>query len=181
MRHASARTGNLLGACGLGVADDLQAAAAQALGGAGPSLAGGVLTLVNLGGAASLDALTVALGITHSGAVRLADRLEADGLATRAPRGDDRRAKELRLTSAGRRAARRLHAERAAALASWLEPLTAAERETLAALASKLLAGRTRGRRTALRTCRLCDADACGHPEDCPVTLAADRAEARGA
>ncbi len=181
MPHTFARTANLLGACGLGVADDLHAAAAGALGGAGPSLAGAVVTLANFGGAASLEALTVALGVTHSGAVRLADRLEADDLAARERRDDDRRAKVLRLTPAGRRAARRLRADREAVLEAWLAPLTPDEQDTLADLASRLLAGRTEGRRSALRTCRLCDADACGHPEDCPVTLAADRAEARGA
>ncbi len=180
MRHTSLRTANLLGACGLGVADDLHAAAARALGGAGPSLAGAVLTLANVGGSASLDALTVALGVTHSGAVRLADRLEADGLATRERRDDDRRAKLLRLTPAGRRAARRLRADREAALETWLAPLSAAEQETLAELAARLLDGRTEGRHTALRTCRLCDADACGHPDRCPVTQAADRAEREG-
>jgi hypothetical protein len=52
VRHASSRTANLLGACALAVADDLQAAASGALGGAGPSLAAGVVTLANLGGAA---------------------------------------------------------------------------------------------------------------------------------
>jgi DNA-binding MarR family transcriptional regulator len=180
VRHASSRTANLLGACALAVADDLRAATSGALGGAGPSLAAGVVTLANLGGAATLDGLMTALGLTHSGAVRLADRLEAEDLATRERRDDDRRAKTLRLTPAGRRAVRRLRADRETAMAAWLEPLTAAEQETLADLTARLLGGRTEGRHTALRTCRLCDADACGHPDRCPVTQAADRAEREG-
>jgi DNA-binding MarR family transcriptional regulator len=168
----------LLGACGLGVADDLQAVAADALGGAGGSLASALVTLENVGGAGPLDVFVTALGLTHSGAVRLADRLEAEGLATRERRDDDRRAKTLRLTPAGRRAVQRLRADRERVLAQWLEALTPAEQDTLAELAGRLLAGRTEGRRSALRTCRLCDADACGHPDRCPVTLAANAAEA---
>jgi len=163
------------------VSDDLQAATAGALGGGGPSLAAGVVTLANLGGAATLPGLMAALGLTHSGAVRLADRLEAENLAARERRDDDRRAKTLRLTPAGRRAVRRLRADREKAMAAWLAPLTPAEQDTLADLASRLLAGRTEGRHTALRTCRLCDADACGHPDRCPVTQAADRAGRKAA
>lgn len=159
------------------MADDLHAVSAVALGAGGASPAAAVVTLANVGGSGPLDVFVTALGLTHSGAVRLADRLEAAGLAVRERRDDDRRAKVLRLTPAGRRVVRRLRADRRRVLEAWLAPLTASEQETLAALAARLLDGRTRGRETALRTCRLCDADACGHPDHCPVTLAADRAE----
>ena len=59
-----------------------------------------------------------------------------------------------------------------------LAPLDAEQRAALSRLAEHLLAGVTTGRASARRVCRLCDADACGHPERCPVTRAADRAEA---
>jgi hypothetical protein len=60
-----------------------------------------------------------------------------------------------------------------------LGPLDESERAGLTRLHEKLLAGLTGGRADAGRICRLCDAHACGHEEGrCPVTRAADRAEA---
>src|SRR5436189_5661396 len=49
----------------------------------------------------SIDALSRALALTHSGAVRLVDRLEASGLVERSPSGRGR-ALALRLTRRGK-------------------------------------------------------------------------------
>ncbi len=65
------------------------------------------------------------------------------------------------------------------ALADVLSPLDAAEREQLTRLHVRRLGGLTSGRADARHICRLCDSHACGHERGlCPVTRAADRAEA---
>src|SRR4051794_34944005 len=96
MSHTS-REANLLGACSLAIAELLPAAAADA-------------ALVALGGwlaGGTVDRLARVLHLTHSGAVRLVDRLERDGLVQRRP-GPDGRTRSLFVTTAGAREARRL-------------------------------------------------------------------------
>lgn len=161
MAHTS-REANLLGACSLAVAGLLPPSAADA-------------ALVALAGwlsGSTVDGLARVLDLTHSGAVRLADRLERDGLIERRP-GADGRTRALHATAAGAREARRLQSDRLTALEHVLAPLEAGERATLAALLEKLLAGLTSGHASAGRICRLCDPDLCGHPDRCPVTIAA--------
>src|SRR3954451_11659767 len=86
-----------------------------------------------------IDALRRVLGITHSGTVRLVDRLVAAGLVERRGGTTDRRAVPPRLTPAGRRVARRVLAAREAALEDVLSVLDPEERATLAALHDRLL------------------------------------------
>ena len=87
--------------------------------------------------------------------------------------GRDGRSRSLYVTRAGAARARELQAERFAALDDVLEPLGATDRATLTGLVERLLAGITHGGEAPRRTCRLCDADVCGHPDRCPVTRAA--------
>lgn len=178
MPHAHEREANLLGALGLALADAEQRAAARALGDATPSLAAALVTVANFAPRAGLPVLATTLGLSHSGAVRLADRLVERGLVRRLADADDGRAVHLRLTPAGRRALRRVRAAREAELERWLDPLDAAERAQLTALGERLLEAHVDARSRALVVCRLCDPDVCGHPETCPVTHGADRGEA---
>ena len=71
-------------------------------------------------GGRSMDDLRRVLGLTHSGAVRLVDRLAADGCVERRA-GADGRSVALVLTAKGRRVARRVRAARAEALESVAE------------------------------------------------------------
>jgi DNA-binding MarR family transcriptional regulator len=181
MRGASgdggARDANLLGALSLAVADRLEAAtrAAAAHGGSGPAALAALDTFLE---GSSIDTMRKPLGLTHSAAVRLVDRLTAAGLVSREA-GEDGRSVAIFLTPEGRRAAAQVQGGRMRALEDVLAPLDPAEREQLTRIEEKLLAGLTSGRADAGRICRLCDAGACGHEEGrCPVTRAADRAEA---
>ena len=179
MTHAfdGGRDANLLGALSLAVSERLETAtsAAAAHGGSGPAA---LAALEPFLGGSSIDTMRKPLGLTHSAAVRLVDRLAAAGLVMRAA-GDDGRSVAVFLTPAGRRAAAQVREGRMIALTKVLVPLDAAEREQLTRIVEKLLAGLTSGRADARHICRLCDAGACGHEEGrCPVTRAADRAEA---
>jgi DNA-binding MarR family transcriptional regulator len=126
----------------------------------------------------SIDELRRVLGLTHSGAVRLVDRLEAAGLLRRTQASGDARARGLVLTPAGRRAARRVHAQRAAALEAALAPLDGCARELLGELLGRVLGGLTDSHAAAARLCRLCEPGPCGHYDGiCPVSIAASAAE----
>jgi MarR family transcriptional regulator, negative regulator of the multidrug operon emrRAB len=180
MSHAyegeHAREANLLGAISLAVAErtDQAVQAAAARGGAAPAA---IVALATFLDGSSLDVMRRPLGLSHSAAVRLADRLAADGLVRREP-GADARSVSIRLTEEGDRLAARIRAERERALEEVLAPLSRTEREELTRLHERLLGGITGGRADAGHICRLCDAEACGHEQGrCPVTIAADRAE----
>jgi MarR family transcriptional regulator, negative regulator of the multidrug operon emrRAB len=132
----------------------------------GASVPAALTALHRLTGGQSIDALRQVVGLTHSGAVRLVDRLAAAGLVERRV-GADGRAVALQLTPEGRRAARRVHARREAAIETVLAPLTARERADLVRLHERLLTSVADGRQDRRRVCRLCDVDACGR--DCPT------------
>jgi DNA-binding MarR family transcriptional regulator len=164
------RQANLLGTCAVAVAERVRAATdSPAV--PGPSTPAALIALHTFLGGTTIDGLARVLHITHSGTVRLADRLEAAGLVERRA-GADGRAVSLHLTTAGRRAARALQAEREAAIEHVLAPLDAHERQALTGLMEKLLGALAVDRPAARHLCRMCDVDACGHPDTCPVTQA---------
>jgi MarR family transcriptional repressor of emrRAB len=163
---------NLLGSGSLAVADNVRAAVYNATG-LDASAAAALNALSVFAEGEGVDMLARALSLSHSGAVRLVDQLAERGLVRRSRNTRDRRAVAIELTPKGRREAARVAAARHEALEQALAPLTDKERERLGDLLGKLVAGQTRGVEDARRICRLCDADACGHPDRCPVTRAA--------
>jgi DNA-binding MarR family transcriptional regulator len=171
------RLANLVGALAIAVADDLTGLAQRTAGlaGRGPPALVSILSVPG----ETITELRDALGLTHSGAVRLVDRLAADGLVRREPAADGRTV-ALALTSAGREAAHRVLAEREARLAGLLRGLAPASRSALERAAEAVLHELTGERSDALRICRLCDAHTCGHPETCPVSQAWRRKAAEG-
>ena len=118
---ADERLANVLGAFALAVSDELEAATAQAAGhaGAGPAA---LVALSDLLAGRSVDDLRRAVGLTHSGGVRVVDRLVGDGLAERRP-GPDGRSVAFALTPAGRRLAGTVRDARQAALQRVLDVL----------------------------------------------------------
>ena len=171
---------NVFGALSLAVAERLSAQVEQAAGhrGAAPAALAALATFLD---GSSIDVLRRPLGLTHSAAVRLTDRLADAGLLTREA-GEDGRSVSVRLTPGGRAAAERILSARERALEQVLAPLAPPERADLSRLHGKLLAGITGGRADAGHICRLCDSVACGHDAGrCPVTKAADAAEAASA
>ncbi len=172
--HDPGRAANVLGALAL-VLTDCMSDAAEAVTGQAVTDGTALSALVHvLPPDPTIDLLRQVLGITHSGAVRLVDRLEQSGHVRRVP-GIDRRSTAIRLTASGRRAATRVAGGRIDLVRDALDALSADEQEHLADLAGKVLAGlrrdpaRTGGPITRW-TCRLCDTTACGRAEGrCPV------------
>src|SRR4051812_24988746 len=172
MRHAYNREANLVGAVALALADSMRAAVERA-GGHGASGPAAIVALDGLLAGASIDRLARVCGLSHSGAVRLADRLAEDGLVARRT-GADGRSVALVLTAAGRRSAARIRAQREAAVETALAQLGAGDRAALARAAELVLAGMAAQDSGADHICRLCDPDACGRPRGrCPVAEAA--------
>jgi DNA-binding MarR family transcriptional regulator len=164
---ADERTGNLLGALALTLADQI---------GTG-SDAAALITLRNYAEGEPLDLLRRALALSHPGVVRLADRLERRGLVERRRSERDGRAVALRLTPAGRRAADEAQAARADTVDTALAALSKDERQALDGMLERMLAAHTTDATASLVICRLCDPAVCGHPDRCPVTQGAQGLE----
>jgi MarR family transcriptional regulator, negative regulator of the multidrug operon emrRAB len=175
------RLANLVGALSLGLADRQRDATERAAGHSAAAPAALVALYEFLGGG-SMDQLRRAVGLTPSGAVRLVDRLVAEGDVQRRP-GHDGRSVSLVLTAKGRRAARRVLAARSEAMDGVLDHLTDEERASLGPIVERMLgvvtlarlADREGGREPVDGwLCRLCDFEACQRDRGaCPVAGAA--------
>lgn len=167
-----ARGANLVGALVTALNDEMEAATGRAAG----HVAACPAALVTVGGAPgqTIEQLRRILGLSHSGTVRLLDRLESEGLLQRRA-GRDGRSVALWLTPAGKRNYHLVLEERRRILADALGLLSGTEQAQLIHLTEKLLAGLTRDRAHSDHICRLCDLNVC--PEtSCPVECAAQEA-----
>jgi DNA-binding MarR family transcriptional regulator len=176
---------NVLSALATALDDATTAAVEDATGltGAAPAA---LIALHDLLAGRTVDDLRHAVDLTHSGAVRVVDRLVADGLARRRP-GTDARSLAVVLTASGRRLARAALDARAAVLHDALHDLDRRERRQLTHLIEQLVTRVVRRRlevRAAGRDpaggflCRQCDPVACGRPDGrCPAANAATSVE----
>jgi DNA-binding MarR family transcriptional regulator len=168
-----AQTTNLLGALSVAIADAQLAAMTEASG-LSPSDVASILTL-GPNPDSSVSDMARILNLTHSAAVRLADRLEDRDLVARMTRSD-RREVALRLTAKGRRLRRKIANARAAVLNDAVETLPDSERAAFDRCVRALLVRLTSSRTRADRLCRLCDEDLCPK-ERCPVECRAAEIE----
>lgn len=172
---------NVLGALSLVVADRMNAAV-EAVAALGPSAPAALVALHEFLDGGSVTQLSSVLGLSHSGTVRLVDRLAVEGLVERAG-AHDGRAVSVVLTSSGRRVALQIRQARSKALTGALFALTSDEVDNLATALEKMLTTITLARveersahppdHTQPWLCRLCDFAACGRSEgNCPVNNA---------
>lgn len=152
---------NWLGA----VASSVDAEVMRAVGEYDSTAMGALLTCLHFNDVAVGD-LGPVLGLTGSGAVRLVDRLERDGLLRRSAK--EGRVVKVCLTPAGRRQARKLQRQRLAAIGHLLSSLSPDEQRDLAVILEKVLCGAGLDRRSARTICRFCDHRRCDG-EDCPI------------
>lgn len=175
------RLENLLASLSLNLAEEAVAALERVSGLTGSATAA-LLALDEFLDESHIGRLADALGLTHSGAVRLVSQLEADGLVVRRV-GADRRRVEVRLTARGRGRARAARAARDAILRDATSGLDDDEAATLEELLAKLVEARVTARLADRRAgkspawwCRTCDFAACGRPEGrCPAHATAAR------
>lgn len=171
MTKSYSRAANLLGALALAVSDRLREAAEDPRDGLAASEPAALVTLAHYPGQSVLS-LGRTLGLTHSGAVRLADRMQAGGLVRRAGTGQGRLL-ALHLTEHGQQMTRRVLDRRQAAAEQLASALNPAETTALEQLAGRLLAAITTDQASARRVCRLCDEPLCASVPGCPVDHAA--------
>jgi len=168
---------NLLAGVALEVGDRVRSEVQDAagLGSAGPAA---LVALEEFANGASIERLRDVIGLTHSGCVRLVDRLAAAGLVERRA-GSDVRAVSVVLTRTGHATARRIRAARAAAVEPMLAELDAEDRRQLEDLCGRIVRTATRQRLAARAQdappeggwlCRMCDFGACGRDRGmCPA------------
>jgi MarR family transcriptional repressor of emrRAB len=172
-----ARLANLLGAVAIGVHDAVAEAIAAEVD-LDPASSTALVAMLDFTPAGTVRRLSQVVGLTHSGTVRLVDRLVALGFVTRRP-GGDARSRSISLTPAGRRIALKARRARRAALDRTVSSLSPAERDSLTELSAALveqltaarLAQRSAGQAPAGGAlCRICDFAACGRSAGtCPA------------
>ena len=161
------RLENLVGALGLAVTDAMENSfeGACELSDSAPA----ALILIRFNPDTRIEALARYLGLSHSGTVRLVDRLVREGWVLREP-CEDLRAVVLVLTEAGEKMTDQLVANRAKSLGHALKDFSAEERVVLEKLVSRMLINLTPDKAAADHVCRLCDSGVCekgGCPLDC--------------
>ena len=101
------------------------------------------------GGRAIMSDLAANLGVPLSTATHTVDRLVAKGLVVRARSEKDRRIVEVDISERGKKMQAALRSAHQAMARSWLEPLSAADRDTFLSLMDKIaLRARPEGRST---------------------------------
>jgi MarR family transcriptional repressor of emrRAB len=157
-----AEIANLLGALSLAVMDRIEQGARDVIGHAGETPA----ALVVIGyGPITNDKLRRILGLSHSGTVRLVDRLVSDRLVERRP-GKDGREVALHLTAKGAASRKDLLSSRISAVASFLAVLSPLERKRLRELIRDVLARQDTSEIDRFTICRMCDNGVCSN---CPL------------
>lgn len=166
------RLPNILSALVTTLSDEVRVAT-ETLTNYGASAPAAVLFIGSLPGN-SIDLLSQGLQLSHSGTVRLVDKLVQEGLVNR-ERGQDGRQQLLSLTEKGASLRQNLLTERDVALHQALASLNTEEQMALEGLVARMLTGlpNLTGYR-GLHICRLCNMEAC-HRDDCPIERGYER------
>jgi DNA-binding MarR family transcriptional regulator len=159
------RLENLLGALAVALNDSMDEAfdEACAVGDSAPA----ALILIRENPDTRIEALARYLALSHSGTVRLVDRLSEAGWVAREA-CEDKRAVVLVLTKAGEKVAERLLEGRSQRLGKALAGIGTADRKVLERLVPQLLTNLVTDRAAADHTCRYCDSGVCER-EGCPL------------
>lgn len=153
----------MLGALSLAVMDRIEQGAREVVGRGGETPA--ALVVIGYGQGMTNDKLRRILGLSHSGTVRLVDRLVSDHLVERRP-GKDGREVALYLTARGAASRNELLVSRISAVTSLLEVLSPAETKRLGMLIRELLARQDTSEMDRYTICRMCDDSVC---TKCPL------------
>ncbi|RWB32263.1 MAG: MarR family transcriptional regulator [Mesorhizobium sp.] len=165
------RIANIVGTFSLVVADRQKAAtnAAAELEASAPTALVTIFTYPGI----SVSKLSDTLQQSHSGTVRLVDRLQNEGLVVRArSNSDDARAVTLTLTKSGQKRVQKVLKLRRDALTKILAPLSEQERGEFCGLIEKILSSLNHTVSDGYVICRLCELAVCPL-ERCPVARSA--------
>lgn len=167
------RTSNLLGALTTALHDHLNKRMENEFSFAGETPA--ALVTIGHNEGRTVDFLSKALELSHSGTVRLVEKLEQSGLV-RKKAGTDKRTVTLYVTEQGRRKMQNIVRTRRHCLDELLGVLSGKEQKQFTSMLERMLQFMTHDDDSAEAICKLCEVDVC--PQDrCPVTLAGLRHE----
>ena len=155
---------NVFGAFALMVSDEIIQASSSQAPQAGPT-ASALALLAHMPGL-SIRMLSVGVGLSHAGTVRLVDRLATEGLIERRDHSSDGRTRSLYLTEAGKTVSDDVLNSRDQIIAEGLAVLTHEEMKILGQLSARVLRVRLESLEHSYRICRLCCHEGC---TDCPV------------
>lgn len=158
------RQKNVFGALALLVADEIVRAASAQAPEVGPASA--ALALLHHEPGLSIRKLAERVALSHAGAVRLVDRMVADGLVKRRGQKSDGRARLLHLTAIGEAAGKAVLQARNDSLIRAFSVLNEDEIAMLGSISDRMLRALLDGEAHANRVCRLCDRSSC---LNCPV------------
>jgi DNA-binding MarR family transcriptional regulator len=164
----TSRSSNLLGAFVIAAYDQMLERIESELGLGGQSAA--ALVVIGFNQGRNVDFLSGALQLSHSGSVRVVDKLAQAGLVERRA-GKDRRVVALHLTAAGQRRMQVVLRTRSKYLDSLLQSLDVRQQQQFTALIETLLYDMTTCDEHAEAMCRYCDEAVCPQAH-CPITLA---------
>ncbi|SON54129.1 MarR family protein [Hartmannibacter diazotrophicus] len=142
-----------------------------------PSAAAALMSL-KARGPQSVGTVAQLVGLTHSAAVRLVDRLEKDWLVRRQRRGG--REVMVELTSRGKRRASTLQEKRIIAAEGFVKDLNPSEIGALDLLLHRLLDAVVEDGGDIGRLCRMCDTGTCDCHHLHPTTTEEERIAAAG-
>ncbi len=169
-----ARSANLLNVFGAMISDAL-AMTGETGADCGPSETAALITIASYPGQ-TIKTLAGIIGLSHSAAVRLIQKL-VEGDLVRIVRGSDRRRAEVSATQAGEAFATSMLARRRGRLMAMLRSLDDGETEALTRLMERMISAQTDSVEHGDRLCRFCDLTNC--PQDvCPVEQQACRLRA---
>ncbi|MFA4938873.1 MarR family winged helix-turn-helix transcriptional regulator [Brevundimonas sp.] len=146
------------------ISDDIVRASSSRAPEAGPTAS--ALALLAHEPGLSIRMLAIGVGLSHAGAVRLVDRLAADGLIERRDHLTDGRTRSLHLTPTGEIASNEVLAARDQVIAEGLSILDPDELKILSGIAERVLRDRLQNLGHAYRICRLCCYAGC---TECPI------------
>ncbi|WP_343562453.1 MarR family winged helix-turn-helix transcriptional regulator [Kiloniella sp. b19] len=160
---------NLLGAFATAVASSIETRVSK-VGNLGINEAATLVAVSNHPGD-TIDVLSRVLNLTHSGTVRLVNRLESEGLIERRKSLKDARAVTVHVTAKGAEIVAEVLETRAAVVEKVLSSLSPDQKELLTPVLEKALSALTEDMPSARRICRLCHEGVC-RPQGCPVEKA---------
>jgi DNA-binding MarR family transcriptional regulator len=116
----------------------------------------------------TIDSLSKVLWLTHSGAVRLVNTLEEQGLVKRLKSPEDARAVILATTSEGDKRVENILEQREKAIENVFKHFDSRQKQEFISLLGIAMKGLTQERLEARRICRLCNEGVC-RKVGCPV------------
>ena len=155
---------NVFGAFALMVSDEIIQASSSQAPQAGPT-ASALALLAHMPGL-SIRMLSVGVGLSHAGTVRLVDRLATEGLIERRDHSSDGRTRSLFLTEAGKTVSVDVLNSRDRVIAEALAALTHEEVRFLGDISARVLRARLESLEHSYRVCRLCCYEGC---PNCPI------------